>query len=105
MKLNQLKQIDIAALEWFDAVNANSYFAAEIIFNRMLPKKRIILSIPFQYGYDQKYLESAHQKIEEYFGVKFRNLDDFAHDNNIILHYYILRNSKKSVVKSLGGAA
>lgn len=48
------KMITIKTLEWFDRVNGNSYFSADVFLNTDL-----IMKLPFQYGYS-----GARQEVE-----------------------------------------
>jgi len=67
-KANQIdgqivKTIDITALEWFDKVNGNSYFAAKICVNAGL-KSEINTTLDFQYGYGDHYIDMAFKHLE-----------------------------------------
>lgn len=69
MKLSKIKTLDINALEWFDKVNGNSYFAANIVINYGTPAPRVY-SIPFQYGYGDSYIHAAFKHLREIGEVK-----------------------------------
>lgn len=47
----KIKTIDIQAKEWFDRLNGNSYFAAQIFVNYGLSDEKSF-KLPFQYGYE-----------------------------------------------------
>ena len=55
MKLSELKTINIEAKEYFDSINANSYYRSQIILNKDLKNKEIFI-IPFTAGYERQYL-------------------------------------------------
>jgi len=50
----KIKTIDIIAREWFDRVNGNSYFSAQITLNYGM-KDATLIKVPFQYGYGTHY--------------------------------------------------
>lgn len=56
-----LKSVNLQIVRWFDRVNGNSYFAAEIIVN---DKYRIVL--PYQYGYGVQPIHDAAQTLQAY---------------------------------------
>jgi len=60
-RIMKIKTIDIIAREWFDRVNGNSYFAAQIILNYCM-RDEVLIKVPFQYGYGNQY-EYAAKKI------------------------------------------
>jgi len=53
-----IKTIDINALEWFDKINGNSYFAGNIILNYGLPDEKHYI-MPYEYGYGEHYIDGA----------------------------------------------
>jgi len=61
----KIKSIDIVAKEWFDKVNGNSYFAAQVVINQDYPHIREIIHLPFQYGYGDFYEHAANEKLHE----------------------------------------
>ncbi|KKK42276.1 hypothetical protein LCGC14_2168950 [marine sediment metagenome] len=87
----KIKTIDVNALEWFDKVNGNSYFSAEVVLNYMLSDE-VILKLPFQYGYGDHYNDVAMDEIVKKLDINYdgRRLWKFCEENNIIL-----RTSKK----------
>lgn len=50
--------IEIQAKEWFDRVNGNSYFSANVYIDDDL-----VAELPFQYGYGDHYIDMAFQEI------------------------------------------
>jgi len=60
----KIKTIDVNALEWFDKINGNSYFSAEIVLNYGL-NAVIVLECPFQYGYGDQFTYEAQKKLLE----------------------------------------
>ena len=83
-----MKTIDIKALEWFDKVNGNSYFAGTVIVDYGMPTMREY-KMPYQYGYGSQY-EWEAAKILGIDGALWR----YCEDNNIIL-----RTSKVKALK------
>lgn len=57
-----MKTLDINAREWFDKINGNSYFSAEIVINYGTPSERKYF-LPFQYGYGDAYLYNAFELL------------------------------------------
>lgn len=49
-----MKTLDINAREWFDKINGNSYFSAEIVIDYGLPTHKKYF-LPFQYGYGDSF--------------------------------------------------
>jgi hypothetical protein len=56
--LPKIKTIDVDALEWFDKVNGNSYFAGTVTVNYGMKTEKSFV-MPFQYGYGDAYLYEA----------------------------------------------
>jgi len=46
----QVKTIDVNGKHWFDRVNGNSYFSAEVVTNYGQADAQTFV-LPFQYGY------------------------------------------------------
>jgi hypothetical protein len=71
MKKNKIKTLDVAAMEWFDRVNGNSYFSVRVTINFGQPTEEK-LYVPFQYGYGEQYefvaldavVKSGHLKTD-----------------------------------------
>ena len=96
----EIKTIDVSAREWFDKINGNSYHSAQIIINN-----DAVLYVPLTYGYDDHYLQSALEILqEEYIIAKdyTGSLSRYCFDNNINLDYRIQRKCLKRDVKSWG---
>lgn len=72
----KIKTIDITALEWFDKVNGNSYFAGTVTVNFGLPTVKTV-NMRFQYGYGDHYKDIAFQTLEKNGLIK-----DRAHHGN-----------------------
>lgn len=88
--------IEIAAKEWFDRINGNSYFSADvtITYDDMTEESFII---PFEYGYGDSYINVAFKEI-----AKRGILPDIAfhwrsycHDNGIKVVRYKRTGCKK----------
>lgn len=58
----KIKTIDITAKEWFDRVNGNSYFSAQITINYGM-KTRKIYKLPYQYGYGNHFTTAARDLL------------------------------------------
>lgn len=95
----EVKTIDVNAKEWFDKVNGNSYFAANITVNYgMLDEKNIVL--PFQYGYGDSYRWEAIKKLNELDIIPFKEPYDLR-ESGIIVRYNIQRNCKQRELKNI----
>lgn len=94
MKKEDLKTVDINALEWFDRVNGNSYFAGTITLNYGMNDAEVI-PMTFQYGYGDCYKQPARDLMRE-MGVLADNEPlYYLKDKNIIVRSSIHRNCKK----------
>lgn len=89
-----IKTIDINAWEWFDKVNGNSYFSAEVILNFGY-EDQVNLKIPFQYGYGDHYVYMGFKEIEKFIGFKIESNYDFVKNNKIILRTHKTENCRK----------
>ena len=69
-----MKTLDINAREWFDKINGNSYFSAEIVINYGTPSERKYF-LPFQYGYGDHYKYQAFELLQD----KCEISDDINH--------------------------
>ncbi len=93
----KIKTIDINAKEWFDKVNGNSYFSANITLNYGT-KSQKDYKLPFQYGYGSHYIDMANQYL-----IKEGLIEGKRHENGsypALWHYckdnkIILRTSKE----------
>lgn len=70
-----VKTVDIVAKEWWDKVNGNHYFSAQVTLNYSLPDE-LTLYIPFQYGYGDQYEAEAVKELKPY--LDFRYDDPFT---------------------------
>lgn len=105
----KIKTIDIHAKEWHDKENGNSYFAAVAVLNFGMKDERKV-KIPFQYGYENSYVEFTMHELE-----KQNILSDVEHhengstepfwryceDRGIILRNDIKRKCKRREVEDL----
>ncbi len=97
----KIKTIDINALEWFDKVNGNSYFAGTIIINfGMKTEQRHIM--PFQYGYGDQFLSEACSvlKVAGLVGEKITQLWGLR-DEGVILRYSKQTGCKQRELKAI----
>ena len=93
----KIKTIDVNALEWFDRVNGNSYFAGTVTVNYGTKTERSF-NIPFQYGYGEQYLQEALSLLKEKRIIPDncnRPLWAFCQDSGIILRTSKYENCKK----------
>jgi len=97
----EIKTIDIAAKEYFDKVNANSYFSGIITLNFSLPDQKDI-AIPYQLGYGIQYEYTAlHQlETENILPVNNKTIWEYCRQNNILLRSNKKRNCLKSEAKN-----
>ena len=80
-----MKTLDITAKEWFDKVNGNSYFSAEITTDYGTEKEQTYL-IPFTYGYGAQYETEAKAVLTEANRISAnygQSLSKYCQDNNI----------------------
>ena len=96
MKVNT---IDINAKEWFDKINGNSYFAANVTLNFGQPDQ-INIVLPFQYGYGDSYQYEAIKVLNEQNFINVKYLQDLR-GNGIIVRYNIQRNCKQRELKNI----
>ncbi len=91
--MEQIKTIDINAKEWFDKVNGNSYFSAEIVTNYGMDDAKMYV-LPFQYGYDDHY---KHMAAKELFEQGIISTEKFweLREQGIIVRANIQHNCKK----------
>lgn len=92
----ETKTIDIQAKTWFDKVNGNSYFAANVTINFGM-ENETSFKLPLQYGYGDQYLyESKIELIKNGFIPDNSDcLTHFCRENNIILRYSNQKNCLK----------
>lgn len=89
----QVNTIDINALEWFDKVNGNSYFAGSITLNFGQPDQET-LKMPFQYGYGDSYRYKALETLQILGYTTLTHTADLR-ENGIIVRSNIQRGCKK----------
>jgi hypothetical protein len=96
-----IKTIDITAKEWFDKVNGNSYFSAQVTLNYGLPNVKTIY-LPFQYGYGDHAVDMSMRALVIQGIIKTNDrtrLWRYCEENNIILrHNKIDKCLKRDVV-------
>ena len=95
----KVNTIDINAKEWFDKVNGNSYFAANVTLNFGQPDQ-INIVLPFQYGYGDSYQYAAIKALNEQNFINVKYLQDLR-ENGIIVRYNIQRNCKQRELKNI----
>jgi len=107
--LNIIQTIDINAYEWFDKVNGNSYFAANVVLNYGLKTEKEI-KVPFQYGYGDHYRDMCFKALQEanlihdvrtYENGGSEGLYNFCQRNKITLRTSKKENCKKVDLKNI----
>lgn len=99
-----IKTIDIIALEWFDRINGNSYFAGTVTVNYGM-KDCKVFKMPYQYGYGEHYKDMAFQLLQNEGLIPksesgLRCWQYYA-DNNIIVRNVKHENCKKRELKNI----
>jgi hypothetical protein len=104
----KIKTIDIQAKEWFDKVNGNSYFSAQVTINYGMKTAKTIY-LPFQYGYGSHYQDISMQELVKQGFIKDSEKGNFnepvwryCERKNIILRYSKDESCKKRDVVSFG---
>lgn len=89
-----MKTLDINAKEWFDKVNGNSYFSAQIVIDYDLPTYKKYF-LPFQYGYGDSFQWKSLKHLQE-IGEITNNIGYLGQlrDNGVII-----RTSKRNALK------
>ena len=59
----KIKTIDVNAREWFDKINGNSYFSAQVSVNFGMKNAKVFY-LPFQYGYGDHYRNMAFEQLQ-----------------------------------------
>lgn len=59
----KIKTIDVNSMQWFDRINSNTYFSAQITINYGMQTAKTI-KMPFQYGYGTYHHEAFSQLIK-----------------------------------------
>jgi len=81
-----MKSITVIGRRWFERINGNTYHSAEIIIDGTFVHK-----IQFAYGYEDQYIQSAsefleeegHIKLEKYNNSGFEMLWSYCKKHNI----------------------
>lgn len=98
MNTQTVKTIDVNAMEWFDKVNGNSYFAGNVTTNYGMEDEQIYF-MPFQYGYGSQYEQEAktllikHKVLPD---IGFTALSSYCRENGIIYRGTKVGNCKKA---------
>ena len=100
MELNSIKTIDVTAKEWFDKVNGNSYFSAQVTLNYGM-EDEVTYKLPFQYGYEEQYRYAALDKVKQVANMSYMMTWYDIKDIGIICRFNKV-NAKKSEVKAFG---
>ena len=95
----EVKTIDVNAKEWFDKVNGNSYFAANITLNYGMEDEQQI-TLPFQYGYGDSYIYAAIKKLNDLELIPYKEPYDLR-ESGIITRYTIQKNCKQMELKNI----
>ena len=89
----KISTLDINAKEWFDKVNGNSYFSADVVINYGMKDSQTI-KLPFQYGYGDHYQYMAIEELKKQGLTDKKYLHDLKHDG-IIVRANMQRNCRK----------
>ena len=78
--MKTITSLTVIAKEWFDKVNGNSYFSAQITVNN-----DHVIKIPFQYGYDRMYIQQTFNTLTDYGYECGRgwNIEKYCNENKI----------------------
>lgn len=104
---SKVKTIDINAKEWFDLLNGNSYFSAQITINYGMRSAKTYY-LQFQYGYGNSYLYAALEFLkanESTAHIGLNNVLNGLYDirkKGIIVRYNKIENCKKRDVIAFG---
>lgn len=99
-----MKTIDLIAKQWFDKVNGNSYFSAQITIDFGTDKEKTFF-MPFQYGYGSHYEYEAKNLLTEFNLISAnysQGLYSYCKDNGIILRSTKHEKCKKREVIAHG---
>jgi hypothetical protein len=89
-----MKTLDINAREWFDKINGNSYFSAQIVINYGTDSERRYF-LPFQYGYGDHYQYEAFNLLQD----KHETPDNINHFWQLRDTGTIVRTNKQRTLK------
>lgn len=59
-KCEKVNSITISGRRWFDKINGNTYHSVDVYVNG-----KHVGSKPFEYGYDEAYLQTAHRILQD----------------------------------------
>jgi len=98
--MTTIHTLDINALNWFDKVNGNSYFSAQITINYGTPTANTI-KLPFQYGYGDQY---RYEAVSTLITLGYLNTGVTLYDlkGMGIICRFSKHNAKKAEVKAFG---
>lgn len=94
-----ISTIDINALEWFDKVNGNSYFAGTVTVDYGTPNEQSF-KMPYQYGYGSQYEQEAKEILLNAGLIPTRSAYELR-ELGIIVRSNIQRGCKKSQLKNI----
>jgi len=60
MTKRKVKSVTVIGRKWFDKINGNTYFTAEILVNGIH-----VRSMPFEYGYGEQYEQASLDWLEK----------------------------------------
>jgi hypothetical protein len=99
----KIKTLDINALEWFDKINGNSYFAGTITINYGMKTEKT-LKMPFQYGYGESYLQETESILASNGFIVYGDISPlwrYCKDNKIILRTNKKENCLQRQLKAI----
>jgi len=100
-----IQTIDVQAKKWFDKVNGNSYFSAQVTINFGTDTEKTIY-VPFQYGYGNAYLYESFRQLQMAAvlsnDITIISPTEFSRTHNYILRHSLQEGCKKSEVKQWG---
>ena len=99
MTEHDVKSITVIGRRWFDKKWGNTYFSAEGLVNG-----NVVVSIKFEYGYDDHYIECIARELEKHGYMPDRKHYDYGgcealwqycRDRNIAYTYHVADVSRK----------
>jgi hypothetical protein len=94
------KRIHVSARTWFDRVNGNTYHAAIITVNEGM-KNETVIKVPFTYGYDRAFIQSAADVLRKAGRIKMAahlwNLPRYCKENRIKYTEHLEEVSKSTL--------
>ena len=94
----KIKTVDVQAYEWFDRVNANSYFAGTVTINFGMKSEKTF-TMPFQYGYGDQYRYEALKVLQQNGFLKECRFPSQYRDFMIIARHNIQTGCKQKQLK------